>query len=417
MSAHFGIISPPVRGHINPFAALARELIARGHRVTFLGMVDLEETIAAEGLDFLPIGLGDHPRGSLPESLAQLARLKGIAALRFTIRAVARTSAMVCRDAPDAIARSGINALLVDQMEPAGGAVAEHLNIPFVTVCNALAINRDPIVPPPFTPWKYRATRLARLRNAAGYAISDMLTAPISRVVSDYRSKWKLPALRSPEESFSKLAQICQMPREFDFPRLALPPNFHYVGPLRRPAGQPAAFPWDRLDGRPLVYASLGTLQNRRRELFRCFAEACAGMNVQLVVAHGGGLSDADAAALPGRPIAVQYAPQMAVLAHARLTITHAGLNTVLDSLASGVPMVTIPLTYEQPAISRRVEAAGAGRTISIDAITPQRLGLTMADLLDRGEFRDSALTMKDAIVSAGGVRRGADVIEKVINL
>lgn len=140
-------------------------------------------------------------------------------------------------------------------------------------------------------------------------------------------------------------------------------------------------------------------------------------MNVQLVVAHGGGLSDADAAALPGRPIAVQYAPQMAVLAHARLTITHAGLNTVLDSLASGVPMVTIPLTYEQPAISRRVEAAGAGRTISIDAITPQRLGLTMADLLDRGEFRDSALTMKDAIVSAGGVRRGADVIEKVINL
>ena len=414
---HFGIISPPIPGHINPFAALGRELIARGHRVTFLGMVDLEQKIAAEQLDFFPIGHADHPRGSLPESLAQLARLRGLAALRFTIRAVARTSTMVCREAPAAIGRSGINALLVDQMEPAGGAVAEHLGIPFITVCNALAINRDPIVPPPFTPWKYRSTRLARVRNAAGYAISDMLTAPIARAVAEYRSKWKLSALRSPDESFSKLAQICQMPREFDFPRLGLPPNFHYVGPLRRPAAQSVAFPWDKLDGRPLVYASLGTLQNRRPELFRCFADACAGLDVQLVVAHGGGLSDGDAAELPGSPIAVQFAPQLSVLARTRVTITHAGLNTVLDSLTNGVPMLTIPLTYEQPAISRRVETAGAGRTLSIDAITPPRLRRTLEYLLDRPEFRNAALRMRDAILATGGVRQAADVIEAVIHL
>ena len=49
---HFGIISPPVPGHIHPFAALGRELIARGHRVTYLQMIDLEEKIRAEGLDF-----------------------------------------------------------------------------------------------------------------------------------------------------------------------------------------------------------------------------------------------------------------------------------------------------------------------------------------------------------------------------
>ena len=211
--------------------------------------------------------------------------MKGLAALRFTIRQVARTSVMVCRDAPDAIRRAGIDALLVDQMEPAGGAVAEHLGIPFVTVCNALAINRDPIVPPPFTPWRYRATRWARVRNAAGYAVSDRLTAPIAKVVAEYRAKWKLPPLRSPDDSFSRLAQICQMPREFDFPRVSLPDNFHYVGPLSGITAGAQAFPWDRLDGRPVVYASLGTLQNRRAPLFRCFADACAGLGVQLVMA------------------------------------------------------------------------------------------------------------------------------------
>ena len=51
---------------------------------------------------------------------------------------------MECRELPDAIRAAGVEALLVDQMEPAGGAVAERLGLPFITVCNALLINRDP---------------------------------------------------------------------------------------------------------------------------------------------------------------------------------------------------------------------------------------------------------------------------------
>src|SRR6478735_7810933 len=97
---HFGVVSPPVSGHIHPLSALGRELRARGHRVTYFQVPDLEEKIRSEGLDFQPIGQGDHPRGSLLQSLAQLARLQGLAALRFTIRAVASTSIMTCRDAP-----------------------------------------------------------------------------------------------------------------------------------------------------------------------------------------------------------------------------------------------------------------------------------------------------------------------------
>jgi zeaxanthin glucosyltransferase len=409
---HFGIISPPVTGHINPFSALGRELISRGHRVSFLGMLDLEQKINAEELEFLPIGQADHPRGSLPESLSKLGRLKGLSALRFTIDAVARTSAMVCRDAPETIRAAGIDALLVDQMEPAGGAVAEHLGVPFVTVCNALAINRDPVAPPPFTEWEYRTGVLAHARNAIGYAASDWLTRPVANVVRRYRTAWKLPPLRSPDDSFSRLAQICQMPREFDFPRLNLPPTFHYVGPLRRPQADSPPFPWEKLDGRPLIYGSLGTLQNRRESLFRCFADACAGLDVQLVIAHGGGLSDAEAAALPGNPIVVGYAPQLAVLARTRLTITHAGLNTVLDSLSCGVPLVMIPLTYEQPAIARRVEHVGAGTSVEFDALTPHRLRAAMTNVLERRDFQESARLMRDAIRAAGGVRRAATLVE-----
>ena len=48
---HFGIVSPPVAGHIHPFAALGRELAARGHRVTSFQMPDLETKIRSEELE------------------------------------------------------------------------------------------------------------------------------------------------------------------------------------------------------------------------------------------------------------------------------------------------------------------------------------------------------------------------------
>src|SRR5437660_1627678 len=105
---HFGVISPPVSGHIHPFRALGREWIARGNRVSVLHMPDLASRVQLEGLEFVAIGEGDHPLGSLPESLNQLAQLQGMGALRFTINAITRTTEMICRDAPEAIRRAGI---------------------------------------------------------------------------------------------------------------------------------------------------------------------------------------------------------------------------------------------------------------------------------------------------------------------
>ena len=412
---HFGIISPPVPGHIHPFAALGRELISRGHRVTYLQMIDLEEKIRSEGIDFEPIGLSDHPRGSLPESLAQLGQLAGQKALKFTIQAVARTSVMVCRDAPEVIRRLRIDALLVDQMEPAGGTVADHVGVPFFTVCNALPVNRDRIAPPAFAPWAYRDTWWAPLRNVLGYAISDWMTRPIARVVAGYRKQWKLQPLATADDSFSTLAQICQMPRSFDFPRVGLPDTFHYVGPLRRAKAAQVPFPWERLDGRPLVYGSLGTLQGAREQVFRCFAQASDKLGMQLVVSHGGGLTAAQAASLPGDPIVVPYAPQEQLLRRAHLTLTHAGLNTVLDSISCGVPMVTVPITYEQPAIARRVEQSGVGRSIALTQLTAQRLRTVAFDVAHTRAYRENASLLQSGISECVGVLAASNIIEKLV--
>jgi len=414
---HFGIISPPVPGHIHPFGALGRELQARGHQATLFHMPDVEERVRREELRFVAIGASDHPAGTLPALLAELTRLSGLAALRFTIEAYRRSTEMFCRDAPKALRASGIDFLLVDQTELEGGSIAEHLGLPFVTVCNALALNREARVPPPFAAWRYRDSWLAGARNELGYAISDRMLRPVERVVAKYRRRWKLPAYGSKEESFSKLAQISQQAAAFDYPRRELPQTFHYVGPLRRGLPEPIPFPWERLDGRPLVYASLGTLQNGREATFRCFTDACTGLDVQLVLTHGGGLDERAAADLGrGGAMVVRYAPQLEVLARASLTVTHAGLNTVLDSLSCGVPLVTVPITYEQPAIARRVAWCGAGRVVRFEKLTPERLRAAMREVLAEGRYKAAAERVRASIQQAGGVRRAADLIESFLD-
>ncbi len=417
-SLHFGIITPPVSGHLHPFGALGRELIARGHRVTVFHMPDLEARVRAENLEFVGIGSSDHPSGSLAESLAELARLQGLAALRFTINAVRKTTEMMFRDAPQAIAAAGVNVLLVDQTEPAGGTIAEHLGIPFITICNALLLTEECDVPPPFTSWGYDPNAMSRARNWLGYRLSEQVTRPVTQTVNKYRRSWSLPEHGHSEESYSKVCQISQQPEAFDFPRKHLPANFHYVGPLRRSGSNAVSeFPWERLDGRPLIYASLGTLQNRREQMFRCFAEACAALPVQLVLTHGGGLSASASLSLPGNPVVVPYAPQLEVLAKAALTLTHAGLNTVLDSLSQGVPLVAVPITYEQPAIASRIRWCGVGCVTKMAALEPFMLSRIIHKVLEDPAARMGAKRLQNAILQSGGVKKAVNLIESTCSI
>jgi zeaxanthin glucosyltransferase len=230
-------------------------------------------------------------------------------------------------------------------------------------------------------------------------------------VLNRYRRTWGLQPLACLDDSFSPLAQISQQPSLFDYPRRDLPPTFHYVGPLRGPLPAPIPFPWEKLDGRPLIYASLGTLQNNRLPVFRCFAEACEGLDLQLVMTHGGGLSKSDVDALPPGPVVVGYAPQLELLARARLTLTHAGLNTVLDSLSFGVPVVAVPITYEQPAIAARLRYTGAGESISLSGLDSKRLGKLIRRVLSTASYSESAGTIANSIRKAGGAGTAADII------
>jgi MGT family glycosyltransferase len=409
-----GILSFSSPGHYFPLTALGRRLQSRGHEVVYFQVADLEPPIRAAGLRFRQIGREDFPPGALRARDEELGQLEGLAALRCGLRGIRLKSLMLFRDAPAAIRAEGVNALIVDQIESAGGTVAEHLGLPFVSVAAALPVNLDASVPPVTLPWSHRVGRWARVRNWVGNKASAWTFSGVVGTINQQRRAWGLPAVRDFNGMFSGLAQVAQLPAALELPGRRLPPGFHHTGPWTDPAGRaPVDFPWERIDpARPLAYVSMGTLQNGVLRTFRMIAEACAGLDLQLVISLGGGQDPALLGDLPGDPVVVGYAPQLDLIQRAALTISHGGLNTALESLAQGVPMVVLPVTYDQPGVGARVEWSGVGRSIPVGRLTVDRLRAAVQDVLRDPAYRERAGRLRSSIEAADGLNRAADLIE-----
>jgi MGT family glycosyltransferase len=396
---------------------LGYELQKRGHRVTLFGIVDAQPKALAAGLEFQAVGESDFPLGSMQQMFTQLGKLSGLAALRHTINAIQKGTQLNLRELPSLIKQAGVDALIVDQVSPEGGSVAELLDIPFVSCACALMINRDVSVPPFNTSWDYSPAKWAKVRNWAGYKLLNQVGKPIREVISEYRRQWNLPPHFSPNDSYSQLAQLSQQPAEFEFPRENLPNCFHFTGAYNNPASRESTpFPFDKLTGQPLIYASMGTIQNRLLEIFHCVAEACSELDVQLVISLGGSASPEVLQGLPGQPLVVGYAPQLELLEKTTLTITHAGMNTTLESLTKGVPMVAIPITNDQPGVASRIVWSGCGEAVTLKKLNVSRLRTAIQKVLTQESYQNNALRLQNAINTAGGVSRAADIIEQVVS-
>jgi len=411
---HFGIICPPYPGHINPQAALGRELRSRGHRVTLLQISDVAAKVEAEGIEFCEIGETSYQPGTLAATFVKLAQFSEIEALHYSVDFCRQIAEIICRDAPAAISKLGIDALLTDQLEPAGETVAEGLGLPFVCVSCGQAIHRRADVPPFFSPWSYNRATWAKARNQLAYFILDRSCQPILRVINEYRDRWNLPPYRQIYSTNTRLAHICQQPQIFDFP-CPKPAHLHYVGPLRSASPEPSDFPYDRLTGQPLIYASLGSVQNTKYGVFQAIAAACVGLDVQLVIAHGGGMTPEMTTQLPGNPLVLEYVPQFELLSRASLTITHGGMNTLMDSFSHGIPVIATPITFEQPGNGARVKWTKTGQVIPIAHLSSSRLRSAIQRVLSDARYAQNARQMQRAIRAVGGVKRAADVIEAAI--
>ena len=405
--SHFAVIAPPFYSHVRALEALAGELIARGHRITVVQQVEAQALLRDPRVGFYAVGEYSHPAGSLAHTLALTARPSGLGIFRLVAN-LANTTAMLCGELPAALEALAVDGLIVDQMEPAGGLVAEALGLPFVSVACALPVNRDETIPLPVMPFRYASSARSKKLYAASTRVYDWLMRSQGEVIARQAREFGLSERRALHECLSPLAQISQTLPGFDFPR-RLPACFHAVGPLR-PGGAAPSVP-DETTAEPFVFASFGTLQGHRYRQFR----AVVRLHARLLIAHCGGLNTAQARALAATGATVtDFADQACVLRQAQAVITHGGLNTVMDAIASGTPMLTMPLAFDQPGVAARVVYHGLGRRASRFAGVATLTGHLEALLHDSG-YRQRLAALQPQLQQAGGASRAAQIVEQAL--
>ncbi len=188
------------------------------------------------------------------------------------------------------------------------------------------------------------------------------------------------------------------------------------MGPLhQRMDRSETAFPWERLDGRPIVYASMGTLQNRLDWIFEVILKACADREFQLVLSLGGGSDPSRFGGVEGDAVVVNYCPQIELLQRSAACITHAGLNTALESLAQGVPMVAIPITNDQPGVAARIAWSGTGIVIPPKHLNASGLADALVRVLTLPSYRENAPRLSREIQRLHSLERASEIIERTI--
>ncbi len=412
-----GFVGYPASGHLNSMTALARRLQSRGHEIIFIGVLDTEPMVRAAGLTFVPYCEKEFPAGSMTEAYAPVAKMHGFEVVKYTCHMVfAPLTRAALKRLPQKLEEAGIKALVLDPIHFFLELVPMSMGIPYIHAWSALHFDFSGSTPAPLFNWQPETTSEALARNVNGLQQIGETLLPVLAEAMPYAEKAGLRInWQESGSTISKLAVITQVPKEFDFPGIQLPANFHYAGPFHDDEGrEPVAFPWEKLNGKPLIYASLGTLVNGLDHVYKAILEAARRLpGVQLVLSVGQSINPDALGPIPSNAIIVRTAPQLELLKRAALCITHAGLNTTLESLAQGVPMVALAIGYDQPGVSARIEYHGVGESLEVESITGEQMLEAIRRVLENPSYRERALYFEDVISKGRGLDVAADVIEQ----
>ncbi len=141
----------------------------------------------------------------------------------------------------------------------------------------------------------------------------------------------------------------------------------------------------------PVVYVSLGSFLSVRSDVLARVAEALRGLDVRVAMATGS-TSPRDLGRLPDHWLVRPVLPQVTLLHHAALAVTHGGNNSVTEALTAGVPLLVLPLSTDQFAGAAALEQTGMGEVCDPNAASPAELREAARRLLTPDAARDARL-------------------------
>ena len=416
---------------MNATFALSRKLRCRGHRVVYACIPDVEARIRAQGFEYVPIFEHVFPKGSLEEQYDSEAKGKSYGLNEFKIRL--RGMCELLRD--DEISRAtrdiSPDLLLVSSGMPWVGIGAQRTGLPVICFSSTLISVYDTLVPPfgtkivpgktPFwrlkTRFAWESMFLRRRFRGWSWDISVELKDlarhcgfPLGKI--DYRVEtW--PRLLLPELVFC--------PKVFDFPRARRPEGAFFVEASIDTARKDTDLACGhKLDGRPVVYCSLGSVATikyaqRAAKFFQMVMDVIRQRPyLQAVVAVGNYLT-ADDFTIPENVILVNEAPQIEILKRASLMIYHGGIGGVKESIFMGVPMLLIPLFYDQAGNAARVVYHHLGERLELGKLTNAEMGRGIDRLFEDPSYSEQVKLMSKKFVNTENRAPSVDVIESVL--
>ncbi|WP_433260374.1 macrolide family glycosyltransferase [Actinosynnema sp. CS-041913] len=379
-------------GHLTPTIPLVEELVRRGHRV--------EYATGAENADVVrEVGAGWVPLASLPPFTPPPRIGPDVLAawLRHYFAALSATYPVLLAHC----AATRPDGVVYDATNWPARLVARRTDVPAVRCVPHFASGGS---------FSLDARMTAGLDD--GNPAMAALAADCARFAAEHGVDLDVAGTMDVPEDLN----LVFVPRRFQSAGDEFDQRFRFLGPPAADRADRAdRAPWSpRVLRAPLVYVSLGS-RLTDADFYRAAAEALADGPWQVAMTIGG-TDPADLGPLPPTVEVRPRFPQRAVLRHAAAFVSHAGMNSTMEALGQGVPLVAVPRTPEQVANAERVHQLGLGVHLPVDAVTPAALRSAVADVIDNPAVRANLDLMRNDIADAGGAVQGADDIERHIH-
>ncbi|MFI9307075.1 macrolide family glycosyltransferase [Streptomyces triculaminicus] len=385
--AHIAMIGIPAVSHVLPSLEIIRELVARGHRVTYANDPAMTDLITATGAEFIPctsvLPVADNNWPEDPIAAMSLF-------LEDAVQALPQLRAAYDHDPADLY--------LYDIGAYAARALAESQDRPVMQLS------------PTFVGWKgYDQDVAAHVRQLPG---ADVYRAKFAQWLAG------CGASTTDVDTFSgrPAHALALIPRAMQpYADQVDTDTVTFVGPCLGPRSGEGV--WTRpADAENVLLVSLGSAYTRRPEFYRQCLAAYGNLPGWHVVLQIGKYTDPrELCAIPPNVEVHSWVPQMTVLEQADAFVTHAGMGSCNEALFTGVPMIVVPQAVDQFLNADRLVELGVARRIDTPEATAETLRTALSELVADPEVARRSARLRADVRAEGGSVRAADLIENML--
>jgi zeaxanthin glucosyltransferase len=373
---------PPLVGHILPAAAVAQALTEHGHEVAWSGSrARLRPWLGPDAMIYptrLPLF---HAQGKPDMGMTAIKALWEGFVVPF--------ARFMLPEAEKAVAAFRPDVLVTDHQALAGALVAERHGLRWAAMSTApLDLGRPFQGLPKVEAWiRGQQAALAAEAGLPSDPDRDLMRSPHLMIY------------------FFDRALVDDHP---------YPSHFVFVGSSTGTRPAVPGFPWEWLDpARRHVLVTVGTITDAHASGFSGRAiEALRplGDRVQaIVVAPPEVVPD-----VPEHVLVQSRVPMLELMPRLDAVVCHAGMGTVSEALAHGVPLVVAPIARDTPITASHVARIGAGIRVPFRRVSPDALRAAIVTVLSDPAYRAAAAKIRDSSASAGGAAAAAARLEQL---